>query len=201
MLSIKEVCEIMRNDFYQNELYHYGVKGMKWGVRRARKNDVSGTSSKKRKTDNDDNQTTKKKGLSDRQKTALKIGAAAAGTALAAYGAYKVSNMIKDKAADRSYRSGKQIADKYLKEAVALKIDNNGIISKKNSTDVNLSNLSKYRNTMKYTDARTKKVSSSTIEAYKYLRNKDGRADISVGTDLYNDYVKGHYGDFRTKRR
>lgn len=172
---------------YTNELYHYGIKGMKWGVRRARKNDVSGTSSKKRKTDSDDDQTTKKKGLSDRQKTALKVGAAAAGTALAVYGAYKVSKMLKNKAADHSYRTGKQIAETYLKQH--------------KFTDYSLSNLSKYNNTMKYTDARTKKVSSSTIEAYKYLRNKDGRADVSVGVDLYGDYVKGHYGDFRTKRR
>lgn len=32
MLSIKEDCEIMYNNYNYNELYHYGVKGMKWGV-------------------------------------------------------------------------------------------------------------------------------------------------------------------------
>lgn len=62
------------------ELYHYGVKGMKWGVRRQRNTTGKATTKKG----------TKKKGLSDGQKTALKIGAATAVAAGSAYVAYRI---------------------------------------------------------------------------------------------------------------
>lgn len=104
-----------------------------------------------------------------RRKTAMKVAAAATATTLAAYGAYKVSETIKNKAAVRSYESGKRVANIYLNE-------------RGNSTT--------YRDIMKYTSDRTKTVSSSTTEAIKYLRNKDRRADITIKNGTK---VKGYY--------
>ena len=62
---------------YKEEMYlrHFGVKGMKWGVRK--KEETSGSNSKK-------------KGLTPKQKTAIKVGIAVAATGLAAYGGYKL---------------------------------------------------------------------------------------------------------------
>ena len=98
---------------YNNSLAHYGVLGMRWGVRRYQKKDGSLTSAGKKHyndgksgkneidnkkhrntrktstTDTTDNES-EKKGLTDKQKRAIKIGAAAVGTALVAYGGYKL---------------------------------------------------------------------------------------------------------------
>lgn len=69
---------------YSDELYHHGVKGMKWGVRR------------QNKTSAGHGQNTASRGAASpeqrkaRIKKAAKIGVAVAGTALAAYGGYKV---------------------------------------------------------------------------------------------------------------
>lgn len=73
---------IKRSDDY---LAHHGVKGMKWGVRHdpervGHTGRVKNASSKRKKH----------KGLSDRAKRRIMVGAALVGTALAAYGAYKL---------------------------------------------------------------------------------------------------------------
>ena len=146
----------------ENELYHFGVKGMKWGVRRNRSSFVS-TSGPKRlpgtyasdgngwtakakrlpgaivKKDGYDKRrtpkgvaslTSQKSGKSkqkvpantpeakaarkEKLKKAAKVGAAVAGTALAAYGVYKVSKAISNKkqmqAAEAAVK--KSLADK-----------------------------------------------------------------------------------------
>lgn len=84
--------------YYDDELYHHGIKGQRWGIRRFQNKDGSYTSAGKshRKTsDSSKNQNgTKKRGLSDRQKTALKVGAVAVGVTLAAYGGYKANKWV-----------------------------------------------------------------------------------------------------------
>lgn len=84
-------------------LMHYGVPGMKWGIRHDRKHNNSDKVSKNR--------------LSDRQKTAIKIGAALVGTALIAYGGYKLGRTAK--VATNVYKEtkrGKELAERLLAE-------------------------------------------------------------------------------------
>ena len=146
----------------ENELYHFGVKGMKWGVRRNRSSFVS-TSGPKRlpgtyasdgnswtakakrlpgaivKKDGYDKSrtpkgaaslTSQKSGKSkqkvtantpeaqaarkEKLKKAAKVGATIAGTALAAYGVYKVSKAISNKKQMKAAEAAvkKSLADK-----------------------------------------------------------------------------------------
>lgn len=86
-------------------LIHYGVKGMKWGVRRKSQSKGSTKSPKDRVTD-------KWNSLSPRTKTAIKVGAAAAGVALAAYGGHRYRKFVNDKATTVAVAKGKAIFEK-----------------------------------------------------------------------------------------
>lgn len=123
------------------ELRHFGIKGMKWGVRRYQNSDGTLTAAGKKRYDGDwdskshrpksttsktsgskgsskagNNDESEKKGLTDKQKKALKIGAVAVGTAVAAYGAYKLKDAIKDKNFQIMAEKGKKVSEDFFNE-------------------------------------------------------------------------------------
>lgn len=105
------------------ELYHHGIKGQKWGIRRFQKNDGSLTpAGKKRYSDGEsasENESDEhsKKGLTDKQKKAIKIGAAVVGTALVAYGGYKLSQVYRGAGSKIDPETGFRLIDKNMSDA------------------------------------------------------------------------------------
>lgn len=88
--------------YYSDDyLEHHGILGQKWGIRRFQRPDGTRTAAgKERAKENSkaSNEESTKKGLSDKQKKALIIGASVVSTALIAYGGYKLATSPKGQA-------------------------------------------------------------------------------------------------------
>lgn len=80
----------------ESELFHAGVKGMKWGKRKARPVRTGIRRSGQKESSTTD-ESARKAVRKQKAVKAVKIGAAVAGTALVAYGAYKVTKFVKNR--------------------------------------------------------------------------------------------------------
>lgn len=97
-------------------LMHHGVKGMKWGKRKARPEAMRNPRSGRSANQADRNSEEAKAARKAKVKKAVKIGAAVAGTALAAYGAYKLTKFVKNKNVELATQKGEALAKKYIGE-------------------------------------------------------------------------------------
>ena len=111
-----------------------------------------------------------------RRKKALKIGAAAAGTAVAAYGAYKVNKIIREK--NRQIRVGQELAQA------------NKLI------DMNMSNFS----TNGLNNAQ-KNVVNNHFNSYakNVIRNAQGAGNYNASKDSFVTAAKNVYEDYRKR--
>lgn len=96
------------------ELYHYGVKGMKWGIRRDKYKKSNRRS--KNKQSSESREGSNGFHLTSKQKKAIAVGATVVGAALVTYGAYKLG------AFDRFKSSGVKAVNNIM-GTPSLKID------------------------------------------------------------------------------
>ena len=164
------------------ELYHYGVKGMKWGKRKNRPQ--SSTNGRRSRNAADNNADTNKEVRNARTKKVLKIGAAVAGTTLAAYGAYKVSKIAKEKAFDKVYSLGEKAVLKAFRE------HRNGPLRDIDLKDARTRN-SVLNSLVDGTEKYAKSRSSTTGKAVKTLLSPSRRV---LSDDSLRDLAK--YGDW-----
>ena len=187
----------MRNDFESNYFAHHGIQGQKWGVKNGPPYPLDAsakTSAEKKQSDN------KSHKLSNKQKTIIAVGAAAAATTLVAYGTYKLGgpkSVVKTaKNMAEFIKAGKKSSEPYMK--MNLQYFRKGKPKKKKNKFYHFKSKEEYARVMHVFDSVPRKLKEEP-----YLMRKI-QSDDGPGGGAYFYYatnMDGH-GDFRvTKRR
>lgn len=203
-----------------DQIYHHGILGQKWGIRRFQNKDGTLTaagkqhygssgdsksssgdtkraSSSSKKSSGDSNT-----GLSDKQKKALKIGAAATATALAAVG---TAYLVKSGKASAAVKAGKKITESTIskgKKAVDKVVSktSHGKFMKMSEKEIDsyIDRMSKVKKAMDLKDntehpliGRAKKIVTKTAETAA-----TGAAAYLVGTTVDKRLDKNQLGDY-----
>lgn len=121
-------------------------------------------------------------GKKERRKKVLKIGVTVTGTALAAYGAYKVSEAVKSKAFNKALETGSKASLDYMKKYNRWNIDDLKTMEGLNRSNSLSDKLAK-------SDLRYAKESSKNLPtAIKTLRGKNSKLSdaqlLNMGVDL-----------------
>lgn len=193
------------------ELYHHGILGQKWGIRRYQNDDGSYKNGATGRYNNEES------GPSGKFKKAAKTGAIVVGSALAVYGAYKLSKHLRDRGGTEKEQNVTKKAVNVIKSLPVRPIpnqtsnaDNNHPKFTKEKMDDLLKsaeqlkkaasdsskNSKTFKPNLKFDDGHpefTKEDMNKLLKNAEKLRkatSDNGKQFTNIGEDLVNDLLK-----------
>lgn len=184
--------------FVDKELYHHGIKGQRWGIRRFQNYD--GT--RIRKGSDPATSPVAKRGLTDEQKKALKIAAGVTAGLLVAYGGYKLATNPKAKALATNVLYGnkdKRLADLDKEIAnmgpdiVKKNVGERGMPDFAPDYSDRLTEVSKVRNITKVNRDYLSMTGEEKQQLISSINSEDGKYNCQACTAAYDLFRKTGY--------